>query len=407
MRVLMISDVYFPRVNGVSTSIRTFRRELLGLGHEVTLIAPDYGAPTDDESWIIRVPARKVILDPEDRMMSYRGVLKLAERLRGGRFDILHIQTPFVAHYAGVRLARELGLPTLLSYHTYFEEYLHHYLPLVPKRVIQPLVRWFSRAQCGDVDAVVVPSTVFHSVLRGYGVSNELYVRPTGIDLTRFANGDGGRFRAARAIAPGRPVVMFVGRIVHEKNIGFLLQVVREAKRSIPEILFVMAGEGPAEGALRRQAHDYGIDHNVRFVGNLHSLPELVDCYSAADLFLFASRTETQGLVLLEAMALGVAVLSTAEMGTRDILGAGRGAVVEEERLEPFAARVVELLNDPRARQRIAAEGVAYVEEWSATTMARRMAELYEETIEMSDERDEIDDSLEGAMIGERKAVER
>ena len=178
MRILMISDVYFPRVNGVSTSIRTFRRELLALGHEVTLIAPDYGEPTDDESWIIRVPAKKVIVDPEDRMMSFRDALAVAEGLAGRRFDILHIQTPFVAHYAGTRLARRLGIPCVLSYHTYFEEYLHHYLPIIPKWMIQPLVRWFSRSQCGDVDSVVVPSTVFRTVLRGYGVGNEIHVRP-------------------------------------------------------------------------------------------------------------------------------------------------------------------------------------------------------------------------------------
>ena len=392
MRVLMISDVYFPRVNGVSTSIRTFRRELVALGHQVTLIAPDYGEEIDDESWIIRVPSKRVIIDPEDRMMSYRAVLALAERLRGERFDILHIQTPFVAHYAGVRLARDLGIPTVLSYHTYFEEYLHHYLPLVPRWMIQPVVRWFSRNQCGEVDAVVVPSTVFRKVLRGYRVANELHVRPTGIDLERFRGGDGNRFRTERHIDLQRPVVMFVGRIVHEKNIGFLLDAVHQVKRSVPDILFVMAGEGPAEGALKERARDLGLDDNVLFVGNLHSLPDLVDCYSAADLFLFASRTETQGLVLLEAMALGVPVVSTAEMGTRDILRAERGAVVMEERIEPFAAKVVELLRDPAERRRIGAEGLEYVQEWSAGEMAKRMAELYEEIIDMGDELDELSD---------------
>ncbi|GAB6043638.1 glycosyltransferase [Endothiovibrio diazotrophicus] len=395
MRILMISDVYFPRVNGVSTSIRTFRRELVSLGHQVTLIAPDYGEPTDDEAWIIRVPAKRVLFDPEDRMMGYRAAKGLLDRLRKGDYEILHIQTPFIAHYAGAWLARELGIPTVLTYHTYFEEYLHHYLPLVPKGVIQPLVRWFSRSQCGDVDAVVVPSTVFRTVLQDYGVRSELHVRPTGIDLRRFTGGDGSRFRAARGIDPQRPVVMFVGRIVHEKNIGFLLEVVNEVRRTLPDILFVMAGEGPAEGALKERAIRLGLDRNVRFVGNLHSLPELVDCYSAADLFLFASRTETQGLVLLEAMALGVPVVSTAEMGTRDILGAGRGAAVVEEDLHAFAAKVTELLNDPQGRHRLGAEGIEYAREWSAGEMARRMVELYEETIEMSETLDELEESID------------
>ena len=400
MRVLMISDVYFPRINGVSTSIRTFRRELLALGHQVTLIAPDYGEPTDDESWIIRVPARKVIVDPEDRMMSYRDAVALAERLRGERYDVLHIQTPFIAHYVGRHLARALGIPTVLTYHTYFEEYLHHYLPLVPKWLIQPLVRAFSRSQCRDVEAVVVPSTVFRTVLRDYGVEGTIHVSPTGIDLGRFSGGDGHRFRTERRIDLKRPVALFVGRIVHEKNIGFLLRVIERVRRSVPEVLLVMAGEGPAEGALRRQAMRLGLDDNLFFVGNLHSLPELVDCYAAADLFLFASRTETQGLVLLEAMAVGVPVVSTAEMGTRDILDAGLGAAVVEESLEPFAAKVVELINDPAERRRIAAEGEAYAQRWSAAEMARRMVERYRQCIDKRDAPEGAGEALDAAVEG-------
>jgi hypothetical protein len=109
----MISDVYFPRINGVSTSIQTFRRDLAALGHEVDLIAPRYPSSGEDDPRIQRVASRYLPFDPEDRIMSRQEILRLSDALRRERFDLVHIQTPFVAHYAGVELSRRLGLPRL------------------------------------------------------------------------------------------------------------------------------------------------------------------------------------------------------------------------------------------------------------------------------------------------------
>lgn len=155
MRILYISDVYFPRVNGVSTSIRTFRRELQAIGHEVVVVAPEYSqsAPAD-EAGIVRVPARGVPLDPEDRLMHSRSLRELSERLGPRAFDLVHIQTPFAAHYAGLRIARELGVPCVATYHTFFEEYLYHYVPFAPRALMRALARSFSRRQGNQVDAL-------------------------------------------------------------------------------------------------------------------------------------------------------------------------------------------------------------------------------------------------------------
>ena len=137
MKILFISDVYFPRINGVSTSIQTFRHNLRMLGHTVHLIVPDYQTPSADETGILRVPAKSLPFDPEDRLMSYGWVMKNLDRLRGEQYDIIHIQTPFVAHYLGTKLSRLLGIPCVETYHTFFEEYLYHYIPLVPKKLMR------------------------------------------------------------------------------------------------------------------------------------------------------------------------------------------------------------------------------------------------------------------------------
>jgi 1,2-diacylglycerol 3-alpha-glucosyltransferase len=219
MNILLISDVYFPRVNGVSTSVRTFTEQLQSLGHDVHLIAPDYGVATEDEAWITRVPARKIFFDPEDKLKKYSEVLRLLPVLQDKKFDLIHIHTPFVAHYAGLKLAKVLEIPVVETYHTFFEDYLHHYLPWIPKFAAKSLARRISRKQCNQVDAIVAPSQPMLDVLRNYGVDVQAEVIATGLQANSFSEADGEAFREKYGIPLQRPMLLYVGRVAHEKNI--------------------------------------------------------------------------------------------------------------------------------------------------------------------------------------------
>lgn len=375
MRILMVSDVYFPRVNGVSTSIETFRRTLAGLGVEVRLVVPRYG-DEPEEAGVIRVAGRPVPGDPEDRLAGWsamhRAVLEVA-----GDCDLIHVQTPFIAHYAGLKAARSLGLPVVATYHTLFEEYLQHYARLIPAGWLRGQARAFSRRQCNALDAVVVPSTAMRERLESYGVTTPLHVLPTGIPTTQFARGDGPAFRARHGIPPEQPVVLFVGRVAHEKNIGFLLEAMVHARRQCPEALLVVAGEGPAQADLQARVGPLGLADAVRFIGYLDRRDALPDCYAAADVFAFASRTETQGLVLLEAMAAGLPVVALSEMGTTDILEAGRGSISPPAIPQVFGETLAHVLNHPSAWQHLGDDAAQYAREWSDVAMAGRLAELY------------------------------
>jgi 1,2-diacylglycerol 3-alpha-glucosyltransferase len=381
MNVLMISDVYFPRVNGVSTSIQTFRRELAALGHEVDLIAPAYPAHYAEDSHTLRVASRFVPLDAEDRMMKARDVRALLPRLREAHYDLVHVQTPFVAHYLGIEIADSLGVPRVETYHTFFEEYLFHYVPVLPRSLLRGLSRHFSRKQCNTMNALIVPSSPMRDRLAQYGVQVPMHVIPTGIPMAEFRAGNGGAFRTRHAIERDRPMLLFVGRVAYEKNIHFLLGALERALAHIPNLLLTIAGEGPALESLRKLAAKRNLQKHVLFVGYLDRRGALLDCYRAADAFVFASRTETQGLVLLEAMALGVPVISTAVMGTCDIVGAKRGALVPEDDEADFARNIVRLLRDPVLRVRLGAEGRAYAAEWNAGALAERLADAYQEVI--------------------------
>jgi len=385
MRLLMISDVYFPRVNGVSTSIQTVGRELVGKGHQVTLITPSYGEITDDPFEVIRIPSRYLPFDPEDRIMRWGLLPAHRAALRAQHFDLVHIHTPFIAHYAGLALARWLALPVVESYHTFFEQYLDKYIPLVPGAWLRYAARRFSAAQCNDVDALAVPSQVMLDVLTRYGIQTPAEVVPTGIDLEQFGEGDGAAFRRRWGIAPNRPLLVHVGRLAFEKNCDFLLRMLVRVKAEIPDILLVIAGDGPALKRLRRLRDRLGLREQVLFTGYLDRDGSLEDCYCAGDAFVFSSRTETQGLVLLEAMALGTPVVALAEMGAREVLRDGEGCLIAEYDEAHFAQQCLRLLRDKGLRAELSIQARAYARRWSAPVLTDHLLAFYIRTLQRAE----------------------
>ncbi|MFM9835247.1 MAG: glycosyltransferase [Methylophilaceae bacterium] len=378
MKILFISDVYFPRVNGVSTSIKTFISQLKKLGHQVNLIAPDYGVVSDDESFIKRVPARSIYFDPEDKLMKYTAGLHLMAELKNEKYDLIHIHTPFVAHYLGIKLSTLLNIPCVETYHTFFEDYLHHYLPWIPKSIARGLARKVSKMQCNAANAIVAPSQPMLDVLRGYGVTVKAEVIPTGLQEASFNLADGNAFRNKYHIPANRLMLLYVGRVAFEKNIDFLLHMTKCLIEQHPEVLLVVAGEGPAETSLHDLSKKLNLVNNVQFIGYLDRETELNACYQAADIFVFASKSETQGLVLIEAMAQGTPVVAIAELGTASILIEGQGAMIAPDDVTAFAEKVDFLIANPKLRQALGKKAKEYVVgAWMASIQAERMAAFY------------------------------
>jgi glycosyltransferase involved in cell wall biosynthesis len=270
-----------------------------------------------------------------------------------------------------------MGCPVVESYHTYFEEYASHYLPWLPPALLRFAARWFSRRLCHSVDHLFVPSEQMAGVLRGYGITTPASIIPTGIHLDEFRGGDGAQFRRDHGIEPGRPTLVTVSRLAAEKNIGFLLDVASTLVSEFPTLMFIIAGEGPDTARLKQRAAALLLQSNVIFVGNLDRRTRLLDCYKAGDVFVFASPTETQGLVLLEAMALGVPIVSTAVMGTATVLKDTHCARVSASDVHEFAAHVAGLLRSPEQRQVLSAASCADVAVWSAPALMEQVLALY------------------------------
>jgi 1,2-diacylglycerol 3-alpha-glucosyltransferase len=382
MNILFISDVFFPRVNGVSTSINTFATELRALGHQVTLIAPSYTDEDKQEEWIVRVPSHKIYFDPEDRLMNFGKLKALLPWIRDKHFDVIHIHTPFTAHYVGIHFGKKLDIPVVETYHTFFEDYLHHYLPFIPQVISRKLARTISRRQCNAVDGIVSPSKPMLDVLKQYGIKTPAEVVATGLDDSSFASVDGEHFRMSHDIPLTQPMLLFVGRVAHEKNIGFLLEMHVELIKKHPDALLVITGEGPAEESIKLSIEKLGISNKVKMIGYLDRGHELIACYKAADIFVFASKSETQGLVLLEAMAQGTAVVAIAELGTKSILIEGEGVLIAKDDINDFADKVSVLLSDAPKRQMIGEKGRQYAKEkWGAGVLAKKVAKFYKSTI--------------------------
>ena len=386
LKILFISDVYFPRINGVSTSIRTFVEQMQVLGHEVHLIAPDYDVLTEDEAWIKRIPARSIYFDPEDKLIKFGEAMKLLPSLEKEQYDIIHVHTPFVAHYLGLKLAAKLNIPCIETYHTFFEDYLHHYLPWMPKGFAKGLARMISKQQCNAVDAIVAPSNPMLEVLRAYGVKATAEVIPTGLQAHSFKEAGGQAFRLKHSIELGRPMLLYVGRVAFEKNIDFLLEMTQKLIEKQPDVLLVVTGEGPAEASLHKLAKTLNIENNVKFIGYLDRATELNACYASADVFVFASKSETQGLVLLEAMAQGTPVVAIAELGTASILIEGKGALIAPDDTWQFSEKVNQLLTYPAHRFELGKQAKIYaLDKWTAKLQAQRMIGFYMQMISSKD----------------------
>jgi glycosyltransferase involved in cell wall biosynthesis len=239
-----------------------------------------------------------------------------------------------------------------------------------------------SRKLQRGVDGFVVPSSAIVTALQGYGIDVPLRVIPTGLELEEFTPGDRMAFCARHGVDPARPALVYVGRVAFEKNIGFLLEMLVQVRQQVPEVLLIIAGDGPAKPALQRQARKLGMERNVLFIGYLPRGQALWDCFCAGDAFVFASRTETQGLVLLEALALGVPVVAYAALGASDVLVPDCGAVMAQGGEAEFAADVTSLLRDPHRRARLAQQGRRYARSWSTQQTSQQLVAFYQDMID-------------------------
>ncbi len=383
MKIAFVTTGYKPRINGMTSSIEAFTQNFTRLGHEVTIVASRYPHYRDEEENVVRIGSHYLFFDPEDRLAnpwlpSSRRIIK---RLIAERYDVVHTHTHFFLEMDAIRWARRMGCPIVYTYHTLFENYVRHYAKFFPASTKVALFKWWNILYCRQMDLIFVPSSPVRDMLRSYGVGNRIEVNPTGIDLGKFVTGGGGDFRKQHGISDTTRVLLFVGRIGGEKNIDFLFRVVKRVVKVYPDTLFLLAGDGPARAELTKLARRQGLAGSVKFLGYM-THDTLVPCYDAADLFIFASFTETQGLVLTEAMAVGTPVVAVGRLGVIDVMRGNVGGLMVGLDENDFTAAVLGLLGNPALYAHKRAEALSCARAWSIESMADRMIGFYSDLIE-------------------------
>ena len=312
MRIGLFTDTYFPQVSGVATSIRTLKTELEKLGHTVFIFTTTDKDVNRYEDWqIIRIPSVPFFAF-KDRRIAYRGFSTALEIARQYQLDIIHTQTEFSLGLLGVWIAKELRIPVVHTYHTQYEDYVRY---IAKGMVIRPsMVKYIVRGFMSDLDGVICPSEIVYDLLMKYKVKVEKRVIPTGIELAKFERPEItaeniADLREKLGISNQETMLLSLSRVSYEKNIQAVLAALPAVLEENPDVKLVVAGDGPYLSDLKAQAKRLNITDAVIFTGMI-APSETALYYKAADFFISASTSETQGLTYLESLASGTPIIA-------------------------------------------------------------------------------------------------
>lgn len=387
LRIAMFTNNYLPYIGGVPISIERLRRGLTELGKEVLVVAPDYGSGEGDAAaGIERVPSISFGRDAEFRMAN---IFQPRVRRRVAAFspDLVHLHHPFWLGSLGLWLARSLGAPAIYTYHTRFEHYAH-YVP-VPGRLFRNLISHFLiKRFANKCFGVVVPTPSAREYLRTIGVKSRVVVQPTGIEYDSFREVDPRELdELRRRLGLGdEPVLVSVSRVSREKNIEFMLEAVAAlARRTDAPFRFLLVGDGDDRAEMEARAVSLGLEDVVLMPGAVPS-ERMPLYYHLGDIFLFASTTETQGMVILEAMAAGLPVVAVRSSGIDDLVRDGSNGFKTVEDVGQWSARVEELLVDPELRAEVSRNARSFARAYDIEPFAREILAFYAEALAVSRE---------------------
>lgn len=350
MRIVMMTNTYTPHVGGVARSVLAFTEHYRARGHRVLVVAPIFEGAPKREVDVVRIPAIQRF-NGSDFSVVLPVPGALYNRVREFEPDVIHAHHPFLLGATAIRLARAFRVPVVFTHHTMYERYTHYVpgdSPALKRFVIQ-----LSTSFANLCDQVFAPSETIAAVIAARGVRTPIEVVPTGVDTARFREGDGAALRRRVGIPADAFVVGHLGRLAAEKNLDFLARSVTEFLKG-PDgkgARFLLVGTGPALGAVREVFRTRGLKDRIAVAGVLQG-QELVDAYHAMDAFAFASTSETQGMVLTEAMAAGVPVVALDAPGVREVVTDGaNGRLLVEADPAAFAAALAELRSVPSERR--------------------------------------------------------
>ncbi|MDR0303099.1 MAG: glycosyltransferase [Treponema sp.] len=393
----MFTDAYWPRVNGVTVSVDTFSRALIKEGHEVLIVCSLYPSDYDttlsiqsekraDDPQILRVPSMPAFVTKEDRIAKFYKWNWVFKQIESFNPEIIHINTEVVIAEFGFFYAKAHNLPAIYTFHTMWEDYGPNYFPMFPAVIVKFVIRGVLKNILKRSYKVIVPTPQIDAVVHKYKPNTDTFLLPTGIDPALFNHEkvEVEAFREAFTVlfpeAYGKKLLLMAGRVVKEKNIGFLLKILPDILKKNPDTILVIVGNGPDMDFYMKEAKHYGVEASCVFTGYLER-SQLSLIYAISDVFVFPSLTDTQGLVTIEAMFSGTPVVAIGALGTLMVMGGDNGGFMVKNNPDEFTARVLDLLNNEELYRQKSEEAKLHAKSWSIEEITKKLTGIYRETI--------------------------
>lgn len=377
MKILITTDTYRPTINGVVTSIESLKKALDRLGHDVRILtfSDSFNSKQEDDIYYMgSLGAGKFYPDARMNKLFYN---RFYEDIMDWKPDIVHSQTEFTMFIQAKKIAKDLDIPLLHTYHTVYEDYTHYFS--LNKKIGKELAKQFTKQIIKTTDGVVVPTNKIYNLLTEYNIHEDIYVAPTGINVQKLSECDDFDIRSGYKIPEDKHIVLFLGRIGKEKNITEILQYLENIDRD--DIVFIIAGAGPFLSELKDICSNSKIRDRLIFTGMIDS-SKVGNFYSKADVFVSASTSETQGLTFIESMACSTPIICRHDDCLDGVLIEGKtgfGYDTEEE----FIDYLNQILDNEKLRDKMGKNCKQLVDEnYTEDSFANKIEKIYKKVIE-------------------------
>jgi len=380
MRIGIFSECYNPVLNGVVVSINTFRKELEKRGHEFFIFTTDNPVCGSDDDCACRYPIMIPFKGKGGRYpISWPQIARLqTKKIASYNLDLIHSQHLLGLGLLGLRAAKILKIPCLLTYHTLLAEYAH-YSPIFPSLVRRYLIRQ-SRTISNQYDQIVTPSESMKKILIAYGVKKPIEAIPTGVNVSDYKNPySRSEIETKWQVPKDKKLLLYISRVAREKNLDFLFEAIRKMHVKRDDFHLLLIGGGPELKYYQSKISQWNIDKIVTFT-DMQPKQETNRYFGAADIFTFPSITETQGIVITEAMAAGVPAVAVNIMGPSDLVENEIDGYLVSLKVDDFVDKIENLLNDEDLRKKMGEKANENAKKFSVEATSDQMEKLYAKT---------------------------
>ncbi|NTU66899.1 MAG: glycosyltransferase family 4 protein [Candidatus Moranbacteria bacterium] len=383
MNIAIFTNNYLPNPYGVSKSVESFRKELEKRGHSVFIFAPLWKEFDDKNPNVFRYPS----IDTEFRFRFPLAVphsIEMDKIIKKLNLDIIHSQHPNLLGFSASRWAKKKKIPLVFTWHTLYDQYAA-FVPFLPKKLVMEYMTRKAVSYANKADRVVVPTDSIIPILKGWGVRKEMKPIATGVDEEQFRNPDRKKIRQKYNIADDEAVLLLVSRLTPEKNVEFVFNSVFPVLKKNNRTRFLVAGDGYLADSLKDLCRKNGVEGRVIFAG-LVGENDMKDYYAASDIFVYGSKSETQGMIITEAMYSGLPIVAVSATGVSSLVEDGANGFLVKENEEEFSKAVLKLAEDDLLRQRFSDASARIArEEYTASVSTGKLLEMYEQAIKAHD----------------------